>query len=173
MGGRLSATSSTGNGSTFRFTAQFELAPKTACKVRLPLGDLHGKRVLLIDGNVTNCLILRETLQASGLESEMCRTLADALARLREEMAGERAYSLVIIDDCLPGIAGFEAVAEISQIAGGLPIVMLTTDAKPEDSTAAGKSGRWALSLNLSSVPNYSAWSAMPWRCGNTLSRTR
>jgi CheY-like chemotaxis protein/HPt (histidine-containing phosphotransfer) domain-containing protein len=141
MGGRLTATSSAGNGSTFRFTAQFDPAPETARKVRPAPGDLHGKRVLLIDENATSGLILRETLQAWGLKSEMCRTPVEALARLPEEMAGERAYSLVIIDDCTPGMAGFEAAAKIRRIAAGLPIVMLTTDAKPEEVNRSGKAG--------------------------------
>jgi PAS domain S-box-containing protein len=141
MGGRLTATSSTGKGSTFRFTAQFDPAPEKAQKVRAALGDLHGKRVLLIDDNATNCFILRETLQAWGLKSDTFRLPAEALARLPEEMAGEHPYSLVIIDDCMPGMGGFEAAAEIRRIAGGLPIVMLSSDAKPGDTTRRVQAG--------------------------------
>jgi signal transduction histidine kinase len=99
MGGRITVTSSAGEGSTFRFTAQFEPAPETARKVRVPLGDLAGKRVLLIDDNSTNCLILREALQAWGLKSDAFRLPEEALAGLPEVMAGDQPYSLVIIDN--------------------------------------------------------------------------
>ncbi len=54
MGGRITAVSSAGEGSSFGFTAQFDSAPATARKVRVPLGDLAEKRVLLIDDNSTN-----------------------------------------------------------------------------------------------------------------------
>jgi PAS domain S-box-containing protein len=96
MGGRLTATSSPGNGSTFHFTADFELTP------------------------------------------------ADALARLphlNEDMAGEQPYSLVVIDDSMPEMDGFEAAAVIRRIAAGLPIVMLTADAKPEDANRRVNTG--------------------------------
>ncbi len=44
MGGRLTAASPAGEGSTFRFSAQFEPAPETIRKAYAPLEDLHGKR---------------------------------------------------------------------------------------------------------------------------------
>jgi CheY-like chemotaxis protein len=50
-------------------------------------------------------------------------------------MTGEQPYSLVIIDECMPGMGGFEAAAEMRRIAGGLPIVLLSFDAKPGDAT--------------------------------------
>jgi CheY-like chemotaxis protein len=71
----------------------------------------------------------------------MCRTPAEALVRLSEEMAGEQPYSLVIIDDCMPGMDGFEAAGEMRRIAGGLPIVMLSFDAKPGDATRRAEAG--------------------------------
>jgi signal transduction histidine kinase len=133
MGGRLTATSSAGQGSTFRFNARFDPAPGNSPKVRVALGDLHGKRVLLIDHNATNCLILRETLQAWGLESDAFQLPAEALACLPEAMAGEHPYSLVVLDSCMPGMDGFETVFEVRRIAGGLPIVMLASTARPGD----------------------------------------
>jgi two-component system sensor histidine kinase/response regulator len=141
MGGRLTATSSVGAGSTFRFTAQFDPAPVSSRKAPVALGDLHGKRVLLIDDNATNCLILRETLQAWGLESDAFRLPAEALARLPEAMASEPPYSLVVIDSCMPGMDGFETAAEIRRIAGGLPIVMLTSDSQPGDTARRVEAG--------------------------------
>jgi CheY-like chemotaxis protein len=141
MGGAVTAVSSAGKGSTFSFTAQFDPALETARKVRVPLGDLAGKRVLLIDDNSTNCLILREALQAWGLKSDAFRLPEEALASLPETMAGEQPYSLVIIDSCMPGMDGFEATAEIRRIATGLPIVMLTSNARPGEATRGVKAG--------------------------------
>jgi CheY-like chemotaxis protein len=144
MGGRLTATSAPDKGSTFRFTAQFDVAPEKAQKTHVAPKDLHGKRVLLIDDNATNCFILREMLHAWGLKSDTFRLPEDALASLPREMDGEQPYSLVIIDNYMPGMGGFEAAAEIKRVAGNLPIVMLTFDAQPGDlarRAAAGLSG--------------------------------
>jgi len=141
MGGHIAAVSSAGAGSTFSFTAQFDPAPETARKVRVPLGDLAGKRVLLIDDNSTNCLILREALQAWGLKSDTFRLPEEALAGLPNAMAGEQPYSLVIIDSCMPGMDGFEATAEIRRIARGLPIVMLTSNVRPGEATRGMEAG--------------------------------
>jgi PAS domain S-box-containing protein len=141
MGGNISATSSTGKGSTFRFTAPFGLAPEKAQNTGFTPSDLFGKRVLLIDDNETNCLILRETLQAWGLKSDTCLLAAEALARLPEEMGGEKPYSLIIIDGGTPGMDGFQTASEIRRIAGGVPIVMLTSNAKQGDATRRAEVG--------------------------------
>jgi CheY-like chemotaxis protein len=55
------------------------------------------------------------------------------LAGLAEVMASERPYSLVLVDSRMPKINGFETSAEIREIAPELPVVMLTSDARPGD----------------------------------------
>ncbi|MCU1234286.1 MAG: multi-sensor hybrid histidine kinase [Candidatus Solibacter sp.] len=141
MGGHLTATSSVGKGSTFTFTARFGSALEITRKVHLALGDLHGKRVLLIDCNATSSLILRETLHAWGLESDAFQLPSEALASLSAAVAGRRPYSLVVLNSCMPGMDGFETAVEIRKIAGRLPIVMLATDAKPGDTARVMKAG--------------------------------
>ena len=140
MGGGLTATSSLGKGSTFRFTIHFDLAPQDASKVRLGPEDFRGKRVLLVDDNPTSCLILRETLQFWGLGSDSFRSPTEALARLPEAMAGEHPYSLIIVDSTMPEMSGFEAAGEIRRIAGNVPILMLSSDdTRPEDMARRAK----------------------------------
>ena len=141
MGGHLTATNSIDKGSTFRFTAQFDPAPENGGNDRVAIGDLHGRRVLVIDDSATSCLILRETLRAWGLESDAFQSPAEALARLPSAMAGEQPYSLVVIDSCMPGMNGFEAAAKIRRIAGNLPVIMLTSDARPGDTIRRAESG--------------------------------
>ena len=76
MGGRLTATSSMGKGSMFRFSAQFDPALEKSPPDHGALVDLHGKRVLLIDDNATSGFILRETLHSWGLKSDTFRVPA-------------------------------------------------------------------------------------------------
>jgi signal transduction histidine kinase len=44
MGGQLTAISSEGQGSTFRFSAQFDVAPEDAPAIPAPLEDSHANR---------------------------------------------------------------------------------------------------------------------------------
>jgi PAS domain S-box-containing protein len=144
MNGCLGVSSTVGKGSTFRFTAQFGRVPHSLRKDPVGRPDLHGKRALVIGENPTSCLILRESLHASGVESDTHRSPQKAMAGLIAAMAGEQPYSVVILDGCLPGRDDFETSAEIRRIAPGLPIVMLTSDARSGDSVRrrdAGLSG--------------------------------
>jgi CheY-like chemotaxis protein len=142
MNGRLTATSSPGEGSTFRFTVQLTPAPpQKSRRVPVELQDLQSRRVLVVDDNATNCLILSETLNALGLESEVFGSPEKALAGLAAIMAGEQPYSLVLLDSCMPGMDGFETSAEIRRIAPGLPVVMLTSDSRPGDAARRKEAG--------------------------------
>jgi PAS domain S-box-containing protein len=144
MDGRLTASSSLGEGSTFRFNAQFTLASENFRKVEsqeVHPQNIQGRRVLVIDDNPTNCLILRETLNGWGSESDVFGFPEKALAGLAEIMAGEQPYSLVLVDSRMPQMNGFETAAEIRQIAPDLPVVMLTSDARPGDAGRRKQAG--------------------------------
>src|SRR5262249_42964205 len=79
MGGRITVESERGRGSTFRFTARFGLRPPAPAAPALPRTDLRGLRVLVVDDNATNRLILEGWLR--GWQAEPT-TVADGLAAL-------------------------------------------------------------------------------------------
>ena len=141
MGGRLTAFSSPGKGSTFRFTASYESSLRTDRNVQPELEDFHGRRILVIDENATNRLILRETVNAWDLQSDEFALPQEALAGLSDAMAGKQPYSLVLLDSCTSGMNGFEAATEIRRIAPDLPIVMLTLDSLPGDAIRRREAG--------------------------------
>jgi CheY-like chemotaxis protein len=130
MGGTLTASSSVGEGSTFRFVAQFDLAPETSRKVRASPRDFNGNRVLLISDNATSSLILQKMLQDLGFESDAYRSPKDAPARLLSLTTKEQPYSLAVIDISMPATDAFALIAEIRRIARTLPIVMLDSNAR-------------------------------------------
>ena len=138
MGGRLKASSVLGKGSTFSFTAHFQAASATTQPVQEEVADFHGRRVLVVDDNPTNRLILHETLGAWGLESREFARTADALAEIA---ANGGPYSLVILDRKMPDIDGFEAAAQFQRTAPAIPIVMLTSEAFPGDGTRWRQAG--------------------------------
>ncbi len=134
MGGALTVTSTVGQGSIFTFAPLFDLAPPKS--VSLPAGevqDFEGRRVLVLDDNATNRLIVCEALGAWGLETRESAAPAACLSEISESIRDERPYSLVIVDKCMPGMDGFTVASRIREISPDLPVIMLTSDSRPED----------------------------------------
>ncbi len=133
MGGTIGVTSQVGKGSTFRFTARFAVGEKRPRKNAISPAELEGRRVLVVDNNATNRFILSETLRHWGLESDEFADAESALQATREAFASGRPLSLALVDACMPGMDGFEAVSHLKQIAPELPVIIFSSDARPGD----------------------------------------
>ena len=131
MGGDVTVTSTVGKGSTFRFDALF--AAGGSDRVRTEVDDFHGRRVLVIDDNATNRLILRETLHAWGLQTEEFGCSLEALDTLSGAIGSKQPYSLVLLDNRMPGMDGFETAARIRKLDANLPMIMLTSETRAGD----------------------------------------
>ena len=139
MGGQLTATSTTGHGSTFTFSVAFELAAPH--RVPREVVNLEGRRILLIDDDAINRLALRETLAAWGAETDDFGQSERALAQLAAALAEQRPYALAIVDGLMPGVDGFEAARRIRVLAPDLPIVMVASDTERGDELRRAEAG--------------------------------
>ena len=151
MGGALVVRSTVGVGSTFQFELPFGIAPSSRANVPGEMEDLLGRRVLVIDDNATNRLILRETLTFWGMKSREFGTGAAALEDFSSACAGGLPYSLVLVDRRMPGIDGFELARKIQQVDKRVPIVMLSSETQPGDSARSHEVG--LASILLKPVP--------------------
>ena len=133
MGGKLDLDSKSGQGSTFRFDATFRVASDQPAPC-LP-GSLEGVRVLIVDDNRTNRLILDEILRSWRMRPTTAPGVAEGLACLRDAAAQADPFRLVLTDVHMPGEDGF-ALAEQIRADDRLdsPVVMmLTSGARPGD----------------------------------------
>jgi PAS domain S-box-containing protein len=84
MGGRIGVASSPAEGSTFWFTARFK---KDVLADESRRNALAGVRILLLDGNELNRLVLRRHLASASMEVDEASAANEALAALRRDAA--------------------------------------------------------------------------------------
>jgi CheY-like chemotaxis protein len=135
MGGAITVESQPGRGSTFRFTARFGLPPHASgANPCPPPADLRGLRVLIVDDNATNRLILEEWLRGWQTESTAVGDGLAALNALWRAAALRRPYALAFVDGRMPGVDGLALAAEIARSPelAECRVILLTSEDRPE-----------------------------------------
>ncbi|MBR9908738.1 MAG: DUF4154 domain-containing protein [Gammaproteobacteria bacterium] len=114
MGGQMTLTSEPGRGSTFSFSADFAL-PATEGTEPVKATDLQGQRVLIVDDNSTNRMILEEIVENWGMQACVVDSGARALAELDHAASKAQSFALALLDLMMPGMDGVELVRKIRQ----------------------------------------------------------
>ncbi len=133
MGGRIGVTSVPGSGSTFHF-----LLPYQADTTRMPAPEksfvpmpveqrrLDDLRILVVEDNEINRMILEEILQAEGARVELAEDGRQAVDRI---LRGDGIFDLVLMDVMMPVMDGYQATRELLAVLPELRIVGQTAHA--------------------------------------------
>ncbi|MFF4055870.1 response regulator [Streptomyces sp. NPDC001668] len=115
MGGSIGLTSLPGQGSTFYFTVPVR-APDTSEQPPAPLqpDTFRGLRVLVVDDNDTNRLILDTQLRRWHIEPTVVTCGPQALVALHEAEAAGRPFALALLDHYMPDMDGMELARRIT-----------------------------------------------------------
>nr|MBP9839178.1 response regulator [Pseudomonadota bacterium] len=120
MNSTILVESEVGKGSIFYLDLYLDIAE---CEVKTTSADsLKGKKVLIIDDNQTNLLILTKTLKAWELEVECVNSGIAALERISEN----NKYDLIILDYLMPELNGLKTAERIRK-KEKTPIIILSS----------------------------------------------
>lgn len=130
MGGTINVHSQVGVGSTFYFTADFGVGDITGVDELAPQFEINGLRVLVVDDNRTNRLILCKMLNYLGLEVVEAGLGSEGLRVLQKASENKRPFDLVLLDSEMPELSGFEVAEIIKHNAdlSGATVMMITSN---------------------------------------------
>ncbi|MBK7894158.1 MAG: response regulator [Candidatus Promineifilaceae bacterium] len=128
MGGRIWAESQPGQGSTFHFDVELlklPFAEAASEQSHEQANPLAGKRVLIVDDNKTNCLIVSRHTQKWGMQAETAVSAAAAM----QKIVSHPPFDLVILDMQMPHEDGISLARQIrsQQQNAKLPLILLSS----------------------------------------------
>ena len=124
MNGHIGVESVPGQGSTFSFTMETRvgtaaLKPPTLCNI----SEYEGKRILVVDDNLTNRAILKNQLEQWKLIPVLAASGQEALGILKRD-AG---FDLVLTDMQMPYMDGIQLAQSIRLQHPQLPLILLSS----------------------------------------------
>jgi PAS domain S-box-containing protein len=138
MGGTLEARNDERGGATFSFTADLPQVADETAPVPTDPASLAGRRVLVVDDNSTNRLVLHEMLGAWNCSVTEASDAWAALDALRERAGTKDAIEIGLVDFQMPEMDGAALAREVKadpRIAD-VPLVLLTSIPPQSDEPA-------------------------------------
>ena len=113
----------------------------------------HRGKILLVDDEPDILETLRDILEMEGYRVALAHNGYEALNRVAQDE-----FSLALLDYCMPGLNGFETLAEMRKIRPGLAVAFMTAHALPKPataSTAARRSWGPASTVDIAQIPAF------------------
>jgi len=131
MGGKIGLNSVIDEGSTFWFELPFDIVSQ-GDQYYSALDDL---KILIIDDNKTNCLILENYIKSWGATSVTETQPEKGLHRLKEAQTKGKPFNILLLDRQMPGMSGDDVAIEIRKesLFSELKIILLSSMGLEQD----------------------------------------
>lgn len=130
LGGTLELKSSRPGETIFECTlpcTRVKASTKKEEGPEMQVGDFAGGRVLVVDDNALNRMVIEQYLNLQGLTVSLAEDGLQAL-----EMGEKQEFDLILMDLRMPGMDGFEASRALRKIGCNSPIVALSASSYSE-----------------------------------------
>ena len=129
MGGEVGIESVPGQGSTFWFTMQLGYDPKQHSHESALSRSLAGTRVLIVDDNATNRIILEAQLEAWEAETISADSATTALDQLHQAVTDGNPITMAILDIQMPEMDGItlSCVIKANPLFKHIPLLALSS----------------------------------------------
>jgi len=159
MGGEIAVESRAGSGTTFSYTTlllptiQREHVDPAVADVSKPESQSASpKRILVVDDNEINQVVVCKFLQKLGFEVEIARNGREAV-----EAASRTPYDAILMDCEMPEMDGYDATRAIRQRETGqerrMPVIALTGHASTDDERLCLDAGMDAVLIKPVTLP--------------------
>ncbi|MEO5345391.1 MAG: response regulator [Magnetococcus sp. YQC-9] len=129
MGGRIQVESLLGHGTAFTLTIPFLVSEKQAT---MPVPDLHGLRVLVVDDEEHNRLVFRKYLELMHAQVDEAIDGIEGLRLMEAAAASQDPYRLILLDVRMPGLHGMQLVELWRAVGNPAHAIMVLTSEHQE-----------------------------------------
>jgi signal transduction histidine kinase/CheY-like chemotaxis protein len=136
MGGTMGLDSQVGVGSTFWFEIPCPQAPSMPAPLPTELPTATGWRVLVVDDNAVNRMVIIRHLVALGCGVQEADSGPKALA-----LASQSEFDVVLMDLLMPGMDGLEATRQLKEMHPSLPVLACSASVLESDRVEAKVAG--------------------------------
>ena len=127
LGGDIHVKSKPDEGSVFTVTSSFKKCAENLMGNKI---DIKGKKILIVDDNIDNRILLSEILFDWETEPIICASAAEALRMVRAKKGdGTRRHEIDmgLIDICMPGTSGIDLAKQIKREIPLFPMIALSS----------------------------------------------